>query len=498
MLSERASARLVRLTAVALACAALWRLVPVVAAQLAAPFDLISEGPHLCTVQAIMRGGDIYDPRSFLDMPFYMSPYSPLFHVLDAALPQREANPFFTGRVLAIVFMSGAAMALCAAAGRRRGGLALLAIAAFFLIRPVTLNTTYLRSDSLALCCAAWAVVVAWRSRGSGGAAAAGMLCALAAAAKQSYLAPGAACLLWLALAQRRRLPAFLAGGVTTGLALAAAATAYWGTKFWVAMTVPLTDYPRDIESFFIHWRMMFAQPIFVLLIATAIVVAAAIVVTRPRAALATPFLLYASFAWALQTWVMTGIGAENHDLIEPVLATFLWIVVALAHDGAAPRLDWRWAIGLAALAIATALELRTADPSTYSATTQAKTERYVEARATMRQALAARGLDHGMMLNLKNSQVVHDYAGDFAINDLWMYITVLWNTRPETVDRLIAAIEAERFEGIFVSPGVVTAEHDVGTTPWARIVHAVFAHYRVRLRGAEVNVLTRRTGPSD
>ena len=115
-----------------------------------------------------------------------------------------------------------------------------------------------------------------------------------------------------------------------------------------------------------------------------------------------------------------------------------------------------------------------------------------------MRQALAARGLDHGMMLNLKNSQVVHDYAGEFVVNDVWMYITVLWNTRPETVDRLIAAIEAERFDGIFVSSGVVTAEHDVGNAPWPRIVHAVFAHYKVRLRGAEVNVLTRQSGPSD
>jgi hypothetical protein len=498
VLSERASARLLGLAALALACAALWRVAPVVAAQLAAPFDLISEGPHMCTVQAIVRGTDIYDPRSFLDLPFYMSPYSPLFHVLDAVLPQRVTNPFFTGRVLAIAFMCGAAMALLAAAGRRGTALGTLAIGAFFLIRPVTLNTAYLRSDPLALCCAAWGVVVAWRSRGSGGAAAAGMLCALAAAAKQSYLAPGAACLLWFLVAERRRLPAFLAGGIAAGLGLAAAATAYWGTNFWVAMTVPLTDYPRDMESFFLHWRMMFAQPIFVVLVATAIVVTATLVVKRPREALGTPFLLYVCFAWALQTWVMTGIGAENHDLIEPVLATLLWIVVALGRREAPPRLDWRWAIGLAALAVATTLELRDADPATYSATTPEKTERYVEARTAMRQALAARSLDHGMMLNLKNSQVVHDYGGDFAVNDLWMYITVLWNTRPETVDRLIAAIEAERFDGIFVSPGVVSAEHDVGNSPWARIVHAVFAHYKVRLRGAEVNVLTRRSGPSD
>jgi MFS family permease len=498
VLSERASARVFQLVALALALAALSRLVPVVAAQLAAPFDLISEGPHMCTVQAIMRGLDIYDPRSFLDLPFYMTPYSPLFHVLVAALPQSAANPFLTGRVLAIVFMFGAAAALLGAAGPRRGALALLAIGTFFLIRPVTLTTAYLRSDGMAVCCAAWAVVVAWRSHSRGGAAAAGALCALAAAAKQSFLAPGIACLLWFALAQRRRLGAFLLGGIATGAALALAATAYWGTKFWIAMTIPVTDYPRDMESFFIHWRMMFAQPVFVVLVGGALIVTAALLVARPREALATPFLLYVLFAWPLQTWVMTGIGAENHDLIEPVLATFLWIVVASSRDGSTPRLDWRWGLGLAALAVAVALELRNPDPATYSATTPAKTARYVEAREAMRQALAARGLDHGAMLNLKNSQVVHDYAGDFTINDVWMYITVLWNTRPETVDRLVAAIEAERFDGIFVAPGVLSAERETGNSPWARISHAVFAHYRVSLRGAEVNVLTRQSAPAN
>jgi hypothetical protein len=96
-------------------------------------------------------------------------------------------------------------------------------------------------------------------------------------------------------------------------------------------------------------------------------------------------------------------------------------------------------------------------------------------------------------MLNLKNSQVVHDFPGDMTVNDVWMYVTVLWNSRPETVDRLIGAIDAERFDAIFVSPGVVSAAHDPGQGPWARIIRAVFAHYAVAYHGEEVNVLTRR-----
>jgi len=109
-----------------------------------------------------------------------------------------------------------------------------------------------------------------------------------------------------------------------------------------------------------------------------------------------------------------------------------------------------------------------------------------------MRTALAGPGLDHGTMLNLKKPQVPHDYAGDFTVNDVWLYITVLWNTRPETVDRLIAARRGAVRRRVHI-----LRRHDRGprtpTTPWARIIPAVFAQYQLTLHGAEVNVLTRR-----
>jgi hypothetical protein len=131
VLSERASARILWLAAFALAAAALARLVPVVGAHLAAPFDLISEGPHLCTVQAITSGYDIYDPRSFLDLPFFMTPYAPLYHLIVAELPQRAGNPFFTGRVVTMLFMVAAATSLLVAAGPQRRTLGVIAMAVF-------------------------------------------------------------------------------------------------------------------------------------------------------------------------------------------------------------------------------------------------------------------------------------------------------------------------------------------------------------------------------
>lgn len=68
MASRRADrvARLALLSyGIVLAGASSWRLVDVSLMQLAAPFDLISEGPHLTTVQAIREGYNIYAPALF-------------------------------------------------------------------------------------------------------------------------------------------------------------------------------------------------------------------------------------------------------------------------------------------------------------------------------------------------------------------------------------------------------------------------------------------------
>ena len=48
-------------------------------------------------------------------------------------------------------------------------------------------------------------------------------------------------------------------------------------------------------------------------------------------------------------------------------------------------------------------------------------------------------------------------------------------------------------YDRLIVSPGVVSADHESGDTPWPRIVHAVFRHYALAYHGAEVNVLVRQ-----
>ena len=73
--------------------------------QLSAPFDLTFETPNLCTVQSIQEGKHIYDPATYKDIPFILTIYTPAYHYLVSWLPKHPDNRFFTGRIVAMVFM---------------------------------------------------------------------------------------------------------------------------------------------------------------------------------------------------------------------------------------------------------------------------------------------------------------------------------------------------------------------------------------------------------
>lgn len=478
------------LAVVGVACA---RLAPVVRDQLGAPFDLISEGPHMSTIKAIWQGFDIYARESFLDLPFFMTPYTPLYHALVALLPQDASNPFFTGRVVAAVGMALAAAALFGVAERGHRATAALMLGVFLLIHAVTANTAYLRSDSLAVACSVWAIVVVARARSRRDVVVAAVLAALAVAGKQSFLAAGLVCTATVAFRRPRDLWPFLAAGLGVGIVLGAAATLYFGSDFWFAVTIPLSDYPRDWEGYRVHRDMMLAQPMFLWIVAAGVIATVAALVRRQWRLLLAPYLPYAILSWGLQNAVMTGIGAENHNLIEPVLATLLWIVAVTQHGQPALRIGVVRAAALAALAWCISLELQQSDTRLWSFTDPARTARYVHERAAAQEAARRLGVEHGRMLNLKNSQIPHDFNGDMVLNDLWMYATVLWTSRPETVDRLVRAIEEETFDAVIVAPGVIEMDRNPIESPWTRISRAAFGHYKVAYRGGEVNLLIRR-----
>jgi hypothetical protein len=493
MASRRASEAVVWLIAVALLACALARLVVVSRHQLAAPFDLISEGPHMSTIKAIRAGYNIYDSASFLDLPFFMTPYTPLYHVLVASLPASSTNPFLTGRLIGMLFMVGAVASLFVVL-RRRGylPLALLGLAIFFLIRSVTGNTAYLRSDAMALFFSVWGVVSAARSGPrSRDVILPALLCATAVAAKQSFLAAGATCFVYFLLQDRRRAAIFLATGAAFGALFAMAAWIYWGNGFWLAVTIPMTDYPRDWESFFEHCRMMVEQPVFVFMMTVAGMLLLRTAYAAPASLFRAPYFIYTCLTWMAQTAIMTGVGAENHNLIEPVLATLLWMTTVCQERSADLRLTWVRAAALLALIACVAFEIQNAPRRSYSYTTPAETERYVRDRAAITTALRRLGIEHGQMLNVKNSQLTHDYDGRMNVNDPWMYMMVLWQTRPVTVERLAQAIREQHFDAVLVSPGVTSARGQTENNPIQHVIRTIFGYYELQVRGEQLNVLT-------
>ncbi len=99
-------------------------------------------------------------------------------------------------------------------------------------------------------------------------------------------------------------------------------------------------------------------------------------------------------------------------------------------------------------------------------------------------------------MLNLKNSQVTHDFDGEMNLNDPWMYITVLFESRPITVARLVHAIETRYFDAVLVAPGLTSAAGQTTDNPTQHIIRTIFRYYALRVRGGEVNVLTPISPP--
>ena len=248
--------------ALVLAGLVLVRLVGVIAAQLVVPFDLVFETPTLSVVQFLKTGGDPYSPEAYAQLPFVTTVYTPLYSLLASLLPMPDANPFVSARLLSLCAMLGAAASLLGAGGGRRL-IPWLAFACFFSFWPVVSNTAFAKSDPLALCLSAWAVVAVAHSRGSAARVVlAALLCSLAIATKQSYVAAPAACLLYLAMSDTRGAWVFALSFSVVSLAMAGAASWIWGQGFWFSVLVS----PRNPVLASNAWAVsgdMLRQPLF-------------------------------------------------------------------------------------------------------------------------------------------------------------------------------------------------------------------------------------------
>jgi hypothetical protein len=60
--------------------------------------DLVYETPNLRSIQLMQQGAHVYDRAVYEHNPWWLTPYTPLYHHLVALFPANAAKPFLPGR----------------------------------------------------------------------------------------------------------------------------------------------------------------------------------------------------------------------------------------------------------------------------------------------------------------------------------------------------------------------------------------------------------------
>jgi len=435
---------------------ALLRLAVIAAGQLAWPFDLELETPQLCVIRAIRGGLNPYGPGAYSAGPFALAPYPPLYLWLVAWLPAAPGQPFLVGRLLSLAAMLAACALLFRAGGPRTlRPLAALSAGWFFLLGPPAGHAAYLRMDSLGLALSAGALVLL-SGGGTARVLAAALLCALAVAAKQSFVAAGAAGLLFLWMRDRRRAPLF-AGALAlllVGGGLAASGT--WGQGFWFNLLAP-ARLPSSLAGLAQAWSAALHQKAFVALLAVAAGVA--VLATRHEGLAwfgRSPWPAYALCSGAVLCRSAAVVGSNELYFIEFALALLLWLTGELGREGGM-RLDEAssWA-ALALVVLLAGHELigtwtRIPGLPLPSGRPAEQARGYF---AAARAGLAARGWPAPSVLNLGSPAFASGVADDVRLNYPWLY-DQMWAAGLLSPDPLIEAIDRRDFDLVLVAAEV-------------------------------------------
>ncbi len=517
--------------------AVLARVGTVVAWQLAAPFDLVYESPNLSTIEVVRAGGNPYSPAVYDDAPFVFTVYTPLYHVLVAALPASRENPFLSGRLVALACMLASAGLLFAlprpvtgqpsarpqaswaarvVTSLRSASWAALAAACFLALWPVTSNAAFLKNDSLALVCAAGAVVLIARGTGKRTAShlwAPALLCVLSAAAKQSYVAAPLACALQLLIADRRRGLAFVTWLALFGTLFALTATALWGSGFWFC-TVTAVHHPMSLQTARAVLAELARQPLASVL-AGATLLALGVQLRRPGHDVAPSLLAFYVLCAALSFAATIGKqGSSTNYVFELALAAAMFLAVSGAaalcgrHEGTAggahrAHRGAALVTGLALLAacsadlfVASGRDVSFADPETAS-------YRVALADELRTRCLRLAGPD-AVILDVFGFQHTFEWlsgerlAGERPpgggsprtdslwragfLNDPWLY-SILWGQGTLSPTPLVAALKRGAADLVLL-PAELDPTRPLGG-PTGAVLAAVARHYRLAETGA-------------
>lgn len=481
------------IAAIAVCAASLWRVASVSADHLAAPFDLAYETPNLRSIQLMQEGKYVYDTALYEQAPWWLTPYTPLFHHLAALFPASSSNPFVPGRLVAMGCMLAAALALFAVGGRAVPA-ALLAFGAFFLVRPVTSNTAFLKNDTLALLLSAWGVVALARARGRlPWQLVSAVLCGLAFCAKQSYGAAAAACVLWMFLTQPRRGLLYLSAGLATLLIAIAWA---WSDGFAFCVFVALLD-PMLASQLAYQLRVGLSQPVVVVLVALGLGGLLRLVARRRWAPLlCTPYPLYALTTVTVMLIILPKVGSSLNYYIEPALAVLMalveWGRVAWIGDGPeGTRARPLGAAAVLAVTLAAGAELALAPREEISFTWPENNELRIAGFARMKAEVEAATTPDPRVLNLFYAGFSYPPFAKLELDDPLLYF-LLWDAGWLPPDPVIAAVRGAEFDAILIPTGMLEVQRTIPPPPEA-LLSALRERYAVALEYGVMQVLLRR-----
>lgn len=479
--------------------ASLWRVGRVSADHLAATFDLAYESPNLRSIQLMQQGEYVYDTALYEQAPWWLTPYTPLYHHLVALFPANPDNPFVPGRLVAMGCMLLAAGALFAV-GRRAVPLSLLAFGLFFLVRPVTSNTAFLKNDTLALLFSVWGVVVLAQARGRlPWQLASAVLCGLAFCAKQSFGAAAAACVLWMLITQPRRGLIYLGAGVAT---LAISILWAWSEGFAFCVFVALLD-PMEATQLGQQLRIGLSQPVVIALVLLGVATLVRIVTARRwKALLATPYPLYALTTVTVMLIILPKVGSSLNYYIEPALAVLMALLAwgrtvwegevpgERSHAGIA-RARRTGAGVVAVLALASGAELALAQPYDIGFTVPANNALRDEGFARMKAEVAAATRPDPRVLNLFYAGFSYPAFDALELDDPLLYF-LLWDAGWLPPDSVVAAIEAAEFDAILIPAGMMERQVTLPPPP-AALLEALRRRYALGLDYVDMQVLLRK-----
>lgn len=449
--------RLLLIMSLAIAIVSASRMFLVAKDQLSAPFDIADESPQLSTIRVIQRGENIYDPVIYNEPPFILTMYTPAYHYLVASLPEDPSNRFFTGRMVATIFMISASF--CLLFPRRltqNVTFAILAMACFFLIHEVASDTVRLRNDSAALFFSAVAVILAERAnKKPWGIVLVALVSFIAFTCKQSYLAATASCLLYFILRRRCDALSFCVSLLCLFIGWGLFSWFFWGDGYWFSIFVAPRN-PIFLEVFSENWARILRQPFFVfLLLLTLSTTFYVLYKERWKAIKESPFLIYFFVSGMVLIVTLGKVGSGVNCFFEPVLAGLLWMVF-LAKRINMDNIPRGILIILSLLIVCVVLEIKMAERSDYSLTTREDSIAMVEYIRQVKEEIREVMPQRGEILNLALGQLAFELQKDPVLNDPILY-SILWETGVLNINQLIACVVDQKF-------GVIMLGNDLHT----------------------------------